>query len=266
MMDIPEPEKDSCTKGLTTRLIGTVINFHDQLGSTNEMATELAKGGAKEGTVVVARTQTKGKGRNDKEFSSPRGGIYLSVILKPDMPPDKIYTLPLVMGLSVSKAIQCSTSKVATVKWPNDVILEERKVAGILMVPSIKGMQLEFVIVGIGINLNTESENFSEEAGKVAGSIREITGKIIDPNEFLRDLMYFLDLNYSQFLNGQSEDLLDQWAKRSDTIGSEVKVTAGSREIRGKALGLDQTGALIVQTRGGMKRVTSGECTSLSQD
>ncbi len=189
VFDLPELEKDSCIKGLTTRVIGTVINFHDEVTSTNDIAVDLAKGGAKEGTVVMARVQTGGKGRNGRSFSSPRGGLYLSVILKPVIPIDDISSLPLVMGLSVSKAIQCSTYREARLKWPNDVLVEGKKVAGILMVTSIKSMDLDYVVVGIGINLNTDSSDLSEDARAVAGSLREITGNVTDPNEFSRDLM-----------------------------------------------------------------------------
>jgi BirA family biotin operon repressor/biotin-[acetyl-CoA-carboxylase] ligase len=231
--------------------------------STNDIASELASGGAMEGTVVMARSQTAGKGRNGRSFSSPRGGLYLSIILRPPLSIEEVYSLPLIMGLSVSKAIQCSTSMEARLKWPNDVLIDGRKVAGILMVPLVKGMDLEYVVVGIGINLNTDTERLSEEARSVAGSIKEITGKITDPNEFSRDLMYFLDLNYTQFLEGQKDDLLDQWTLRSDTVGSDVKVQMGSTEVKGKALGLDLSGALILQTEDGMKRITSGDCTNL---
>jgi BirA family biotin operon repressor/biotin-[acetyl-CoA-carboxylase] ligase len=261
---LPELEKNSCTRGLTTRIIGSVINFHDSVESTNDIASDLAAGGAKEGTVIMARTQTAGKGRNGRSFSSPRGGIYLSIILKPKIPFEMVNTLPLVMGLSVSKAIQCTTFMETGLKWPNDILIGDKKVAGILMTSSIKGRDLEYVVVGIGINLNTHSKDFSEEARSVAGSLKEITGNTTDPNEFSRDLLYFLDLNYSKFLEGQIEDLLDQWTARSETIGAEVKILGlNDEQISGKALGVDQNGCLILQTDTGMKRITTGDCIKL---
>lgn len=257
-------DKDSCTRGLTTRLIGSVINFHDEVTSTNDVAREMAKGDAREGTVVMARSQTGGMGRLGRPFSSPVGGLYLSVILRPNMALGEISPLPLVVGLSVSKAIQCNTFKEASLKWPNDVQIEGKKVAGILVTSSAKGEKADHVIVGIGINLNTKIKDLPEDLQNIAGSLKEVTGNHIDPNEFTRDLLYFLDLHYSMFMEGQGESLMDQWVSRSSTIGTDVEVTTSNGYVRGKAIGIDQTGALVLQTKSGMARVDSGDCTSLT--
>jgi BirA family biotin operon repressor/biotin-[acetyl-CoA-carboxylase] ligase len=263
-MDSPVLEKDICTRGLTTRIIGKIINFHDVVISTNDIAKELAEGGAREGTVVVARKQTGGKGRLNRTFSSPDGGIYLSIILRPGLPPEEMASLPLIAGLSVSKAIQCTIFKEILLKWPNDVMKDGRKIAGILTTSSIKGRDIEYVIVGIGINLNTRIEDLPDDIRSIAGSVKDADGEDIDPNEFLRDLLYFLDLQYSQFISGDRESLLDQWSSRSETIGREVTVKTDSGEISGKALGLDQSGALIIRSKKGMERVDSGDCVNLS--
>lgn len=253
-------DKELCTRGLTTRIVGNVIHFHDEVTSTNDLARELAEGGAKEGTVVIANSQTGGKGRLDRTFSSPKGGIYLSVIFRPDESIEELSALPLVMGLSVSKAVQCTVFKEVKLKWPNDVLLDNRKISGILLTSSMKGRTVEYVIVGIGVNLNTEMSDLPEEISEIAGSLSGSCGKMLDPNEFTRDLIYFIDLNYMKFIDGDRELLLDQWSARSETIGSDVVVRTEKGEISGKALGVDQFGALILQTEEGMQRVDSGDC------
>jgi BirA family biotin operon repressor/biotin-[acetyl-CoA-carboxylase] ligase len=252
--------KEECIRGLTTRTIGKVINFHESVTSTNDIAIDLAQGGAKEGTVVIANSQSRGQGRAGREFSSPNGGLYLSIILKPPLEPDEISSLPLVIGLSVSKAIQCTIFKEAKVKWPNDILVEDRKVAGILMSSKTGGRKVDHVVVGIGINLNTQMEDLPSELRDTAGSLKKISGKHIDPNEFTRDLLYLLDLNYSRFLEGQKEELLDQWSERAPMLGKEISVSTSKGILSGKALGIDQSGALILQTKKGMERIDSGDC------
>lgn len=258
-MNSRELSKDECTRGLSTRSIGRIINFHEQVSSTNSIAEELAEGGAKDGTVVISNSQTKGMGRNGRSFSSPKGGIYLSIILRPPFSPDEASALPLVIGLAVSKAINCTIYRESSVKWPNDVLVEGRKVAGILMSSKVKGRTIDHIIIGIGINLNTEVGDLPEELHESAGSLMEIKGDRIDPNEFVRDLLYLLDLNYGKYLEGQKEDLLDQWTNRSYSIGKNVKVQTPKGELEGQTLGIDQTGALIIQTEKGMQRVESGD-------
>jgi len=257
-------EKDACVKGLTTRTIGRIIHFHDVVTSTNELAREMAEGGAREGTVIIANSQSEGKGRNERRFHSPRGGIYLSIVLRPSLGPDEISVLPLVMGLAVSKAIQCTTFTEARLKWPNDVLIDGKKVSGIMTRSSVKGRNVEHVIVGIGINVNTSLDDLPEDIRQSSTSLRDVSGTDIDPNQFARDLLYFLDLVYSQFIDGQKEDLLDQWSSRSDTIGEEVRVLTSGGDVFGRALGLDQTGALVVRTDSGLERISSGDCIKLS--
>lgn len=255
-----EITKEECTKGLSTRVIGAVMNFHDEVASTNLIAEDLAQGGAKDGTVVISRSQTEGKGRNGRSFSSPKGGLYLSIVLRPPFDPEEASSLPLVIGLAVSKTVNCTIFKEASVKWPNDILVDGKKVAGILMTSKIAGRKLDHIIVGIGINLNTSLEDLPEELQDTAGSLKAMKGEHIDPNEFARDLLYMLDLNYSRFVEGQKEELLEQWSERAVAIGEEVEVTSPKGVKRGKFLGIDQTGALILRNGERMERIDSGDC------
>ena len=128
------------------------------------------------------------------------------------------------------------------------------------MTSKTSGRRIEHVIVGIGINLNTDPVSFPYSIRDIAGSMKELSGKSIDPNEFTRDLLYLLDLNYSMFVEGQKEELLDQWSERAPMLGKNVSVSTSKGEVSGKALGIDQSGALILQTEKGMERIDAGDC------
>ncbi len=253
----------SCTEGLTTRIIGTVINFYDSVTSTNDLALELARGGCDEGIVVVARSQTSGRGREGRKFHSPEGGLYLSAVLRPDATPVEAAPLPLIFCMAVSKAVGCTMLVETSLKWPNDVLLKGRKLCGILHESSVKGGRLEYLVTGIGINANSTSSDLPEELLANTTTLREELGRQVDMNELLRNVLYFMDLEYTRFLDGQTRILLDQWSERSSTVGKEVKVAAADGEMTGKALGVDQTGALMISSMGTIHRIGYGDCQHL---
>ena len=257
------PLDSDSIKGLRTRIIGKVINFHSVVGSTSELAKEIALSGGEEGTVVVSNKQTDGVGRLGRKWESPEGGLYISVVLRPNVSPGELAILPLIAGLSVSKAISTTCLIETTVKWPNDLLIEEKKVSGILSQSSLKGDEIEYAILGIGLNVNNSMEGLHHDIRRKSTSLGAACGKPQDRSELLRNILTFLDLQYQRLLQGGGAQMLEEWSDRCETIGRDVRVQMMDDTIRGTALGIDETGALMVKKGPDIVRVTSGDCIHL---
>jgi len=245
--------------GLTTSIIGSEVEFLGEVASTNSVAKERAQDKCKEGLIVVASSQNRGRGRLDRSFISPEGGLYLSVVLRPEPSQTPVSLLPLLAGLAVSKSISTTVLKETSLKWPNDVLMEGKKVCGVLVESSFKGDKLDHVVIGIGINVNSSTDQLPEDIRERATTIKDITGNKVDMEILLRDLISFLDILYGRFKRGEMESILDQWSERSSTIGKQVRVNTGKETLEGKALGLDQSGALMISVEGSLQRVDIGD-------
>jgi BirA family biotin operon repressor/biotin-[acetyl-CoA-carboxylase] ligase len=245
------------------RIMARSVLVFESLASTNAKALELAADGAVEGTVVVAREQTSGRGRHGRTWSSPRGGLYLSFILRPPIVPAEATSLPLLAGLAVSKAISTSCPVVSSLKWPNDVLIGERKVCGILAESSIKGGLLEHIVVGIGVDANIDVGFLPEEFRGTTTSLMSELGHDVDEGLLFRDLMYIMDMLYVRFLDRGPGPILDEWTNRSSTIGKDVSVMTQDGRLEGKALGVDVSGALILKQGKRLTRIDSGDVVHL---
>jgi len=232
----------------------------DEVSSTNSKARELALKGEDEGTIVVAKKQNKGRGRFDRVWFSPEGGLYLSVILRPNIPPDKTTLFPLIAALAVSKTINYFGLS-SKIKWPNDVRINNRKVAGILLESETDENQLKFLVLGIGVNLNIDIEQFPKELKEISTSLSQELNKNVNYQDFLDKLTSFLAMYYKMFLNKDFDKILEEWRKLSDTIGRKVRIVTSSGEIIGKVTDVDESGFLIVITISGEhKKIMSGDC------
>lgn len=251
--------------GLTTRTIGREVEFHGSLPSTNARASEMASEGCREGTVIIAGEQTQGAGRMGRSFSSPPGGLYLSVVLRPAVPPEQISSLPLIFGLSVAKAIGCTVSLNTELKWPNDVLIGGKKVCGILSTSTVSKAKVDHVVIGVGINANTKVTDLPQALAGSATTLHDVLGRELDLEELTKNLLYFMDLHYSQFIDGRTAELLEEWSSRSSTLKGMVRVETGSGTIEGMALGIDHAGALLVKTDDSISRVPSGDCVHLGR-
>jgi BirA family biotin operon repressor/biotin-[acetyl-CoA-carboxylase] ligase len=241
------------------------IHVFDGLASTNHSAKELALQGAGEGTVVIAQTQSKGRGRFDRVWQSPKGGVYLSFLLRPKTPVEKTSMLAFVAALAVTQAVR-SYNIPARIKWPNDVLVHGKKIAGILLESETSGSQGSYVIVGIGVNLNTNPAQLSVEVRKQSTSIRKEHGSTVEYYEFLNTLFLQFDRFYRLFSAGKFEHIIDEWKRYSDTLGKSVRVQATSATILGVAVDVDSSGFLLVKTQDGkIVRVTSGDCTIVDE-
>jgi BirA family biotin operon repressor/biotin-[acetyl-CoA-carboxylase] ligase len=236
----------------------------DVLESTNTTLRELAQAGEPEGTVVVAEEQRAGRGRLGRGWSSPRGGLWFSVLLRPPVPPAEAPKLPLLAGIAVVEALERHLGIRARLKWPNDVLVQGRKLCGILSESRSDG-RLEYVILGTGINANFLVSALPEELRRTAITVREVLRAPVDRMALLRALLNELDAGYSDFRAGRSADIAARWKGLSDTLGRTVRVETATGVLEGVAVDVDGRGALVVRTPDGTATVSSGDCVHLSQ-
>lgn len=263
MPDILLPE--IVQEELNTKIIAANLEkfiYFDSIDSTNKFAKKIANEGAKDGTVIVAEEQTGGKGRLNRDFFSPKSkSILFSLILRPNCLPKDAPKFTLAAAVSIIRAIE-KFNLHAGIKWPNDIIFENKKVVGILTEMSAEIERVNFIVIGIGINANISAEEFPEDIKKIAASLSEMNGgKNILRVKFFRAVLEEFEKIYSEInLNG-FEKILELWKKYNVTLGHEIKIiSADSGEIFfGKAVDIDEDGALIVETSDGLKTFYAGD-------
>ena len=249
---------------LKTRYIGKKILYFDEVNSTNEKANELAAN-VEEGTVIIAEKQKKGIGRFGREWISPEGGVYVSVILKPKISPIDASKMTLIAGIAVAKVIR-KLGLDAKLKWPNDVLIHGKKVGGILTSISTKEGKIDYIIVGIGINANVDISMFPKELQKSATSLKGELKTEVSTEKIIEDVLYEIEMNYEifKFKKGNFTYLLNEWKRLSDTIGKKVKIKMRTEVIEGEAVGVNRDGALILKLEdGSLKNIIAGECLHL---
>jgi BirA family biotin operon repressor/biotin-[acetyl-CoA-carboxylase] ligase len=248
------------SKKLDVSLVKDIIIF-ESINSTNSKAKDLAKKGAEEGTVVISEIQKKGRGRFERVWESPEGGLYFSIILKPKCEPEKSTLLPLIGALSVCKTITSISDLNVIIKWPNDVLIKGKKVSGILLESESDKNNLKYVVLGIGINLNIELSALSEELHSNSTSIAHEIGIKLNYYDFLKKLLLNLDNYYMLFDENKFDFLIKEWKENTDTLGKKVIIDTSTEKISGRAVDIDDCGFLIVVTETGQtKKITSGDC------
>lgn len=248
--------------GLKTSIIGKNIHYFKETESTNILAREMA-GSVDEGTVVIAESQTGGRGRLGRKWISPEGGIWLSVVLKPRMQPQYAPRITLLAGVVVAKTIR-SYGLPAKIKWPNDVLINGKKVAGILTEIGAEMDSIQYVVVGVGIDANVDTETFPEEFRDSSTSLKNELGSDINRVEFVQKLLFELEALYLKFQKEGFSSIIEDWRMMSATIGEWVKITNQTRTIYGEAIGVDGEGALILETgEGKLEKIVAGNCEHL---
>ncbi len=233
------------------------IHYFPEIGSTMDAARELAKRGAEEGTIVITEVQTRGRGRLSREWLSPEGGIYLTLILRPRISPGYAPRINLMVATAVAATIRKLFGLEAELKWPNDVLIEGRKVCGILAEMDAEMDVLHFVNVGIGINAN----NSVARLEKTATSLKDVLGREIPRKEFLSALITEMDRRQPLLMEA---DLLQEWKALSATLHKEVTVVSLGEELTGQAVDIDSAGALILKGKdGSLRTVLVGDCIHL---
>jgi len=247
------------SKKLPIDIVKNLLVF-DELDSTNSTAKDLAHDGAEEGTIVIARTQNQGRGRFDRIWQSPEGGVYLSFILRPRISAEKTSLLPFVAALALTKTIE-SYGLCATIKWPNDVRVNGKKIAGILLESEVIGDTINYVVVGIGMNLNIDMTHLSADIQPRSTSMIHELGSPVDYHEFLQTFFIQFGSFYKLFVEQQYDRIIDEWKNHTDTLGKTIRVQTSTETLQGIASDIDQSGFLLLRTeRGETKKIMSGDC------
>jgi BirA family biotin operon repressor/biotin-[acetyl-CoA-carboxylase] ligase len=245
------------TYGLNTEIIGKKILSFDVVDSTMDIAYNLAQTTKGEGAAVFSEGQKAGRGRMGRGWQSPKyKGIYVSVILRPDISPSETPKITLMAAVAVAKAIRSKFNIQACIKWPNDILIDGKKICGILTEMNAESDKINFLIVGIGINVNTKAS----ELPKTATSIREAVGEKIDRVDFAKAFLEELDRGYIRFKEHGFQFVLDEWRDFSATLGRRIRVDFKNRRIEGQAMDVDDSGALVVRLDNGfVERISSGD-------
>lgn len=251
---------------LHSRLFSLNIVYKNSVPSTNELAAHLALKGTGEGTVIIAEAQTRGKGRMGREWHSPPGiNLYTSAVLRPSWPPTKGPFLTLAAAVAVSETLEDLYGLRPQIKWPNDILLSGKKVSGILTEMNTEQDRVNFIILGIGINVNSSVENFPPSLRDRATSVREVLGKPVNRALCTASLYDHLDECYTLLQEHSLEGIRDKWEARSSLAGKLIQVSGPGGVLRGHAGTLDSDGALLIETDDGRKeRIISGDITLCS--
>jgi len=244
-------------EGLETKFIGRKIHYSEEIVSTMDQAMKLGIEGAGEGTVVLAESQKKGRGRLGREWLSPKyKGIYLTLLLRPKILPNQSPLLTILAAVSVIEAIKESSRIDAQIKWPNDLLIHQKKIGGILTELSAEMDQIKFVLIGIGINVNNDKRTLPPGAT----SLKEQKKEAINRVALLQELFLKFESNYLLFQKKGGRNLIEKWRDYNLTLGKRVKVSYRNRQIEGEALDIDTDGGLLLRSDAGLtQKVTAGD-------
>jgi BirA family biotin operon repressor/biotin-[acetyl-CoA-carboxylase] ligase len=251
-------------EGLKTKLLGKRVICYRALGSTNEVGKQLADSGAPEGTLIVAEEQTRGRGRFGRAWHSPpKCGLYFTLILRPPVPPPRTPALSIIAALSVVEALRGLWEIEPLTKWPNDVLLNRKKVCGILTELLTRGNGVDSVIVGVGINVNHKEEDFPKNLRNQATSIRIEVGREVSRLSTLRRFLLEFEGGYLRFLESGLGSFREHYRRCSAVLGRSVKIRYGNKMLSGTAEDIGEEGSLVLRKGGRRVILPAGEITRL---
>ncbi|MHB8840795.1 MAG: biotin--[acetyl-CoA-carboxylase] ligase [Candidatus Aquicultor sp.] len=235
---------------LATTTFGRTIVYKDMVDSTNRYAKALAENGEEEGTVVIANEQRQGKGRLDRSWVSPPGGIWLSIILRPAILPQEASRFTLLAAVAAARAIE-TVGLSPEIKWPNDILIGEKKVCGILLELSAQSDRVDYLVIGLGINANNDIDTIPIDSRDHVMALATALGKKIDRRSLVAALLLELE-NWSEILlAGGWQEIKDEWTKRCRMLGRHITLRMLHGEVEGEFVGIDQFGALQIRLPGG---------------
>ncbi len=262
LVSFPDYLNENAIKNvLHSKIIGKNITVLDSISSTNDHLKQLGNDGCKNGTVVVARQQTKGKGRLGRQWLSGKdNSVMFSLLLRPDIAPNEVSAITPLAGIAICKALRKFTNLDCMIKWPNDIIVGRKKLVGILCEMSAEFDRVEYIITGVGINV--DQPMFPEEIDFKATSILLETGRHINKNELLACVLEYLEDEFIKNDLKLTASALDEYSEMCATIGKNITFTRGTRKVSGTAIGLDSNGELkIMLSDGTVCKINSGEVT-----
>lgn len=249
------------SSALKTEFIGRKLFFYDEIDSTNVAAFEFGRSGEEEGAAVVADSQVSGKGRVGRQWRSPPGvNLYTSVVLRPTIMPKDAHMLTFLSAVAVAGTVDGFIKTRPVVKWPNDILVNGKKVAGILMEMDAESDRVNFIIAGVGVNINSTPSLWTGELEGKATSVMEVAGAEVSRVEFISALYSNLEKWYKAALEEGFTRVLDSWKGYFASEGKPVRVSSFGRTIEGLCMGIDRDGALLVKGHAGkIERVISGD-------
>ncbi len=257
LVEIPDRMSPDEIRGiLKTGIIGKELLFFDEVASTNDIAMERGAKGDAEGLVVVSEGQSHGKGRMGRTWVSPKNvNLYLSILLRPDISPPYAPVLTMMAAISTAQAITDVTGLKTIIKWPNDILVEQKKVSGILTEMNAEQERINHVVIGIGINVNMKSSDFPDNLRMPATSLMECMNKKVDRLNLLGTLINTLERDYEELQNSGVMSIFNRWRKRCDILNKRIKVSLPGEVITGMAEDFTPEGGLILRLDGREKKV-----------
>lgn len=255
--DITTPEE--IYNDLRTQIIGKKIHYFKSVSSTNLCARKIIEKNFEEGTIIVSDVQKKGRGRKDRSWSSPKGGLWFSAILFPDIPPQNAMLITMTTSIAVAQSIQKIGLK-PIIKWPNDVLVNNKKICGVLTEIDAEIDKINSAIVGVGININN---TLPDDLNKTATSIKKELGRPISRVNFFKNLLENFDTDYNQLKSGNYDNIREKWLFHSDIIGRKIRVNNEKNNLTGIVHDIDQNGSILLNTKNGDTKIFSGDVTYL---
>jgi len=255
--------------GLKTTVLGQQAYYFDSIDSTQNQALKMADESTSEGIIIIAEKQTEGRGRSGRKWMSPKGGIWFSIILHPRFDISNTTLFPIASSLALSYAIE-KTCKITTeLKWPNDLTIKGKKLAGMLVDASFESNRIEKLVLGVGINFNVNIKEIEKILKKTpnyygVSSLNDQKNKI-NPIELIQSFLLELEIVYNELNNNQIKKIITEWTKRSSTIGKKVEIRTDNGKIKGVATKIDYDGGLIVASNGKIDKVIAGDIVHLSK-
>lgn len=263
LLESPDSLQPQEMKGnINTEVIGRSIKFFDQVDSTNLYAKRIAEGGFLDGSVIIADEQLNGRGRMGRNWVSPKGkGIWMTIMLKPKINPADASKVTLLTACAVCKAIEEVSGLSTKIKWPNDIVLNGKKLCGILTEMSAEIDEINYLIIGIGVNVNIDLEDFPQELRDFATSMKIEKGDGVVRKELAAAIINNFERYYNGFIKtGSIRDYISEYKERSAILGKEVKVASSTFELQGTVVDISEEGQLQLELQdGSMKEIISGE-------
>jgi len=257
------------TSGLKTKKIGKNAYYFDSIDSTQSQAVKMSEDSAIDGTIIVAAKQTGGKGRLGRKWVSPKGGIWFSIILQPKFDISITTLFPIASSLALSYAIEKTFKIKPELKWPNDLTIKGKKVAGMLVDVSLESNKIESLVLGVGINFDVDVKQIEKTLKDTPNfygvtSLSEQTKKV-KPKILVQTFLVELEKIYELLNTKQTKNIISEWTKRSSTIGKKVELSTIEKKIKGEAIKIDDDGALIVSDKNKTSKIIAGDIIHLSK-
>ena len=251
------------TRDLKTKLIGKRVYYFEEIDSTQNFAQNIAADKKENGTRMIAEKQTSGRGRLDRKWTSPKGGIWFSLIIHPKFDVSSSTLIPILSAVALSKSIKSVLDIETEVKWPNDITMNGKKVAGVLVDASFQTNSIDYLILGIGINFDIDAKKLEKRLTKTPNfyGIDSLRGKEdkTPPKTLLKEFLLQFEKNLFQLDKGEKSKIIKEWTKRAAGIGEKITINTSNEKISGISQGIDNDGALKIKTKNETKKIYVGD-------